>query len=187
MSSLENLRDLLRDERVAAVAAHVALHAGETSFWFVNDEGDIVISVVTNQHGVELHANLDVIAGGSGRGIYMLPALGDEVLIGFDDGDFEGEAYVISRTAGGGGAPEGLAPGKVVVVGLEVLVHSGDGVCEPLVRLSEHQALVDAIDGHRHSYASAGGPALTTAPVTDPAGVVPDPMPPADGTPVLKA
>jgi len=178
MSSLENLRDLLRDERVPAVAAHVALHAGETSFWFVNDEGDIVISVVTNQHGVELHANLDVIAGGSGRGIYMLPALGDEVLVGFDDGDFEGEVYVISRTTGGGGAPEGLAPGKVVVVGLEVLVHSGDGVCEPLVRKSE-------FDGHTHGPGSFTTPTGGGGggPVTGTSGGAAS----VTGTPVLKA
>ena len=187
MSTLENLRDHLRDERIAAVAAHVELHEGETVFWRVNDEGDIIISVVTNQHGIPMWVNLDVVAGGAGRGIYMLPAIGDEVLVGFDDGDMEGEGYVIGRTTGGRGAPLGLAPGKVVVVGLEVLIHNGDGVCEPTVRLSEHQALCDKLDDHRHAYVDVGTPTLTSTPTLDPTGVTPDPMPTATGTPVLKA
>lgn len=176
MSSLANLAHLLRDERVAAVAARVAKLDGHPDVFDVNEEGDVIVSCLTLNHEVPIWANLDTLAGSSGHGVWFIPDEGTEVMIGFDDGDFEGEAYIIGRTSSGN-APEGLAPGKVFVLGVEVQVRSPNGTAQPALTMDDYTSLKSWLETHVHS-------GVTTGPGTS--AVATTPVPDAVGTQVAK-
>lgn len=104
-------------------AATVAKHAGSSEHWRVNDEGDLEIEVVTQQQGVPIVAVMGGL-GAQGRGVWVIPAEGDEVLVAHPDG-FEGDATIFAVLPTGG-VPAGLTPDRVLVVGPQVHVVSGD-------------------------------------------------------------
>lgn len=168
--AMSSMRDALRDERVPAVAARVAVHDGETSHFTVNDEGDLIVSVVTAGAGVPLWANLHGVDK-AGHGQIWIPAVGTEVIVIFDDGNFEGEAY-IAASYPSGSARTSWEPGtlylvadKVSVTAHDVRISDGSGGEQPLVTKAE-------FDAHTH-----------------PTGVGPSspPTTPITGTTVLKA
>jgi hypothetical protein len=168
MSNLANLKRLLEDDRVPAIAARIALHAGETTHYRVNEEGDLVVSVLTLNHEVPIWANLDTLAGSSGHGVWFIPDLDTEVIITFDNGDYEGEAYIAMRTSGGR-APAGLASGKVFVLRLDVQVRSPDGTASAVPTMADFEALRGQYNIHTHPVAGAAASA-TTMQAPDPAG-----------------
>jgi hypothetical protein len=121
--TLQATRDLLKDDRIWCVAAHVALHKGEERHWFIGKEGQMLVSVLTNQHGSEIWAILDG-GGRSGRGYWEVPAPGTELLIGFDHGEYEGEAYIVGMH---GRCPTDLTDEKTIVVGDDIIVRTMTG------------------------------------------------------------
>lgn len=197
MSGLANLKELLRDEREWCVAARVALHDGDARHYTVNEEGDYVISVLTLQHEVPINANWSMQPGW-----YSLPELNDEVMVAFDGGDFEGEAYIIGRTSSGRKVEDGeageLAPGQTIMVSARIEGRASDkilmqapeveaasvpGAGGPLVPFDGFalwkawvEAQFSAVGGHSH--AVVGGATTTIVPV----GTAPD----VQGTEVLK-
>lgn len=187
-----NLRKLLQDEREWVVAASVTVLDGQSSHFEVNDEGDVIVSCVTHLHAVPIWANLDSLAGGSdGSGVWHIPDPGTEVKIGFDHGDFEGEAYILMRGSGGK-APQGLGPGIVFVLGSNVQIRTPVGTAAKLPTLADYNALkayvnaqFSSVGGHTH--ATPSGPTTTTTTVatagTPPTHSAPDPT----GTTVLEA
>lgn len=142
---------LFEDDQVACCLAVVALHDGETSHWAVNDEGDVEVTVVTHNHAVPVTAVLGALVGGAGKGVWMVPPLGTEVVLAFEQGDFESDAVIVGVMPTGQGAPAGLADGKVVIVGVEVLIHNGDGTVDQLVTRSD-------FENHTHLTAGTGSP-----------------------------
>lgn len=169
------LRDASEDDQVPCFTVTVKKHEGDAAHWRVNEDNDLVISVVTHRHEVPIEALIGGI-GALGRGVVFIPDEGTEGVVVFDHGDFEGDCTFFPRGSRGGNVV-GLGPGKVHVIGLEVLVHDGAGGAEALVRKSEH-------DGHTHP-----APALSTGSY----GVGSDPVvrtggaPAVTGTSVLKA
>lgn len=139
--TLKNLQQLHEDQRVWTVAGRVRLRDGETEHWFVMDEGGVAVSVETSQHGSPIWAQL---RGGSddGSGVWAIPDVGTEVILAFDNGDYEGDCYVIAAF---GGAPIGLIPGRVLIIGDNVEIRRRDGVAEKLPTMADHQALIDYI------------------------------------------
>lgn len=85
-----NLRKFFGDDRIHVIAGHVIVENGETSHFFINDEKNVVLSVEINHYGTVVRANLS-----NTPGVWTIPDVGTEVLVGFDNGEFEGEAYVI--------------------------------------------------------------------------------------------
>jgi hypothetical protein len=142
------LRDMLEDDRVWCIMGTVALGEGETGHYEVNDDGDLQVSVVTHA-GVPITALLGG-AFGSSSGTWAIPAAGDEVLVAFADGQFEGDGVVVAVV--GRGAPAGLAPGTVVVRAddriqadaPEVLLGGGGGH-EPTYQADAHRTAEDTL------------------------------------------
>jgi hypothetical protein len=171
---IANLKELLRDERLWCVAARVEIHPGEASHWSVNEEGDVIVSVITVNFEVPINANLDSLAGGSdGSGVWHIPDPGTEVMVCFDGGDFEGEAHIVSRTSGGK-APAGIGPGIVFVLGAHIELRSPGGTAKRVAYLDELDDLrkyvrdqFSAAAGHTHV---VPGAAVTTTIVAAGAG-----------------
>lgn len=187
--SYRGLRDLAKDGDLFTFAATVELHENETTHYFVNEEGDIVVSVVAH-NGMPAHANLGALVGSRGQGVWCIPELGTEVLIGTDRGDVEGECYLIGAF---GAPPEGLAPGKVLIIGLEIEARSANGTAVKLAKASELQAHIawtraqfSASNGHIHVVAGAATTTMTTVPAPAITPPSPSDAPTAPGTDVLK-
>jgi hypothetical protein len=189
---IANLKELLRDERIWCIAARVDLHDGQTSHFETNDEGDVIVSVRTVIHDQQIWANLDSMAGGSdGSGVWHIPDPGTEVVICFDQGDFEGEAYIVGRTSGGR-APQGLTSGTIFILGNNVQVRSPSGVANKLPTFDDLSNLKDYVNAQfssvgGHTHAVVGGATTTTTTVAS--GGTPPTHPASDptGTTVLEA
>lgn len=187
-----HLRELLRDEREWVVAARVEVLGGQASHFEVNAEGDLIVSCITLLHGVPIWANLDTLAGGSdGSGVWFIPDPGTEVKIGFDHGDFEGEAYILMRGSAGR-APQGLTSGTVFILGNNVQIRTPGGVATKLPTLADLNALKSYVNAQLsttggHIHATPSGPTTTITTVAS-AGTPPThPAPNPTGTTVLES
>lgn len=113
-----NIRKHFADDNVHTCVGRVALHDGDERHYFVNTERNLCVSVEIQQRGTPVWANMS-----NTPGVWTIPDIGDEVIIVSDNGEFEGELYlvgVISRTDKLNMlAPENLAPRtfNVVVTG----------------------------------------------------------------------
>lgn len=186
-----NLRKMFTDDRVHTCAAIVSKHDGEELHYFVNDEGDLVVSCRTMQHDVPVHANLGALLGTAGRGVWYIPDENTEVMLAFDNGNFEGEAYIIASYSSGT-SPNGLVPGKVFVLGIEVQIRSPNGVASKLPTFEDLQNLRDYVsnqfsanNGHVHVVSGAATTTMTT--VTSAASAPTNPPASPVGTIILKA
>lgn len=165
-------RDLLRDERIWTMAARVAPHDGQTDHFEYTDEGHIMVSVRTLRHDIPLWA---IYRGGddAGTGVWYIPSLGSEVMLNFDGGEFEGDAYIVAVI---GEAPTGLVVDKVYVLGPEVQVRSVGGTAQSLAFQEKLNALEDKVNSlitkhnsHTHILAiaaAAGAGGTGTAAIT---------------------
>lgn len=165
------LKALLKDDDVFTCLAVVALHEGETTHWSVNDEGDVQVTVKAHHQQSEITAVLGALVGGAGKGVWMVPPIGTEVVLAFERGEFEGDAVIVGVMPSGS-VPDGLADGVVVIAGVQVLIHDGNGGAEPLITRAEF------LD-HAHGSNGASGPITGGFPVAVPADF--------PGTTVLKA
>lgn len=125
------MRDLLADERIWAVAATVQKHDGQSTHFKTQRNGQLMVSVITNLHAVPLwvtYGSGDI----DGRGVWFIPAVGTEVVVNFDNGEFEGDGFITKLV---GKAPTGLVDGDIVIrprAGMKVFI--GDiGATENLV------------------------------------------------------
>lgn len=185
---LASIRDLAMDERVFLVLARVALHEGQTKHWYVTDEGHIAVRVLTHRHSAPIDA---VLKSGDDNGVgeWSIPAIGTEVLIGFDDGDYESDAFVVAVY--GNSPPTQLAERKLVLVGDEIHAVAPNGTGVALALKSDVQSQTnylkkqfDSATGHTH--AVVGGSTTTTTESilgSGGSGSAPSPV----GTIVLKA
>ena len=200
---LSTLREALKDSRVWASMGVVVKPDGEESatHWeiVVDDDGnatDIVVEVNLVPANIEVTARLNML------GAVQVPEVGDEVLVVFPDGQLDWMPSIVGRMSGGHVPYPSSAlihdtrpkPGTILIVppaGGHVYVYDGDtGTVDNLVRKSEYNALKNKYDNHKRAGALGGtgsAPALTTAPVTDPAGTTGDPLPSITGTTVLLA
>jgi hypothetical protein len=107
------MKELLSDERIWTIAARVEKHKNDSEHYEMTDEGHMVVSVITLRHGVPIKAILNG-GGNNGHGVWFIPPIGTEVVVNFDDGQFEGDAYIVGIH---GHAPSALEPGKVLIRG----------------------------------------------------------------------
>lgn len=183
--TLAATRDMLKDERVWCIAARVELHDGDTQHYEINGEGQIIVSVRTLRHGVPIWA---VLRGGDseGRGVWQIPSIGTEVIVEFDDGMFEGDAYIVGTH---GNPPAAAAnPNLLLVLSPNVEIRSVNGTAKKLSLNEELAALTDKVNTiidsyliHNHSGGTLGG-GLTGSPNVAVIGHASDPA----GTDVVK-
>ena len=180
--TLQATRDLLTDERLWCIAAVVALHEGETSRFDISEEGHLIVSVLTLQHSIPIWA---ILCGGDNdrHGIWHIPSLGTEVMLCFSDGEFEGDAYIVSLHGKG---PTNLVDDKVYVLGDEVQVRTPGGTAVSLAKQSSVDAIQQKLDSfiaeyiaHVHTSAAPGSPTSPTVSTLTPVGAT-------QGTDVLK-
>lgn len=116
----------MSEDMVPSVKATVALHEGETSHWEVNADGDLQVTCLSHGHSAPITALLGAIVGGKGKGVWVIPPIGTEVLVCFPDGDYEGDAVIVGALSTGS-VPAALADGNVVIVGAPVFISDGAG------------------------------------------------------------
>lgn len=174
------LRDAAPHDDNSPLGCVVALHEGSALHWEVNVDGDLVIQVLTHTHQTPIEAFLAGV-GLSGRGVWYVPEIGTEGVLVLDA---EGEATFLPR-ASRGPAPQGLAAGKVSVVGTDIEVladgeahvrateinlDDGGGGNEPLVKGTSHNAALGPFATAARTFANAV--AVHSAPL----GPYPDPV-----------
>ena len=116
--TLTAVRDKLRDERIWCMAALVALHddAGPDDEHFAYEEnGQISISLRTLKHDIPIRAYLS--GGTANVGVWFIPPIGTEVVVNFDNGEFEGDGYIVGVH---GTPPTNLQAGQVLIRGTKV-------------------------------------------------------------------
>jgi hypothetical protein len=162
--SLTSLRDHLRDERVWCVAARVALHDGDSSHFDTAKNGQLIISVRTLRNDVPIWAMMN---GGDvdGKGLWKIPAIGTEVMIGFDDGMFEGDAYIMGFM---GKPPTDLAEGETIIADDTVYIGQKIGA-ESIIKA---ETFFNALDIMLAAIATAVGTSGTPAGATAAGGAI---------------
>ncbi len=172
---------------VSVSLGRVRKHEGELEYWQVNEDGDLEVQVVLDNHEVPVVALLGALVGGNGRGVWAIPAEGTEVLVTHADG-FEGDAVIVGVLPTGN-TPSGLDVGKVFIRGVEVVAYDNSPLlAKNLATLDDLQALRNWVAGqfstaagHTHSGGGSGAPVLG-------AGTSPSTSPPTpSGTSVFKA
>lgn len=163
------LKEHLADERIWCIAARVVVPKGETLHYEVTAEGHISVHVETLRHGVQLPALLRA-GDDSGAGLWRIPSVGTEVIINFDDGQFEGDAYIVSVN---GKKPAGvpLDATKVYLIGPNVEIRSVNGTAKKLAFEDDLNALENKVNSligkyNIHLHAISGSPPVTSATVT---------------------
>jgi len=159
--TLASMKELFADDHVWCLAAVVALHDGETEHYEVNKEGQMSVQVRTHLHDVQITA---ILRGG---GAWYIPDVGTEVMIAFDEGEFEGDAYIMNLY---GDTPSGLVPGKFFILADEIQIRSADGTAVKLPTWADFNALQDKVNAfilkyntHTHVAPVVGTTAVTPA------------------------
>ena len=136
---LTDLRELLRDRRQWVAIGIVTVPEGASSHFEITDT-DILVDVV-------LQPTLHDVTCRVGAGLWVVPAVGEEVVVTFPEGamDFMPTIQGILSTgtvpasAGGGAQPP--TPTRIAIVRPEVVVHDGPGGAAALPTLADYEAM----------------------------------------------
>ncbi len=164
---MQALRDMTKDDRMWCIAARVALHDdNDGDHYAISSSGQLLVSVKTLQHSIPIWA---ICSGGDKvkNGVWTVPALGTEVIIQCDDGDLEGDCFLVGLL---GVAPSGLEPGKTLVLGDDAVeARSPGGSAQSLAFQAKLNALENKVNSliakyniHTHTGGSVSGGAVTT-------------------------
>lgn len=145
------LRELVRDHR-SWCRLGLVYEPDSGSHYELVVEGstlvDVLVEVEIVPDRIPLTCRLSSVAGGSGIGIWTIPAVGDEVIVAVPDGDIAFAPTIVALLSTGdipNPSGQGPAPGRTIIVNDEVLVHDGSGGAVPLALKSDVQEVVDAI------------------------------------------
>lgn len=115
--SLGKLQHLLRDDRVVCSAAVVRLPPDNASYYDVI-AGQLLVYCVGKVTQQPFWAHC--CGTRLGRGMWEIPDVGTEVLIGFDDGESEGDAFIVGTF--GRSTPSDLDDETTILVDTSVKV-----------------------------------------------------------------
>ncbi len=166
----------MEDERVPAVAGFVRQTPDGGAHWNVSGIAgarQLMIHVVTKTH----HTPIWCHAQGGGKlshGLWSIPSVGTEVLVSFDNGAFEGDAFIIGEFGRYDDSSQSLAENTTLLIDETVEIRSVAGSAVALALKSDVTSLANFVQG-----LLVGG----TGSVVVPPGSVPQPV----GTTVLKA
>lgn len=168
--TLTATRELLDDERLWIMGARIALHDGESSHHRKTEEGANEVSVRTSNHGLQLWA---LLPGGSNgdRGIWSVPEIGTEVLIACEDGDPEGDVFLVSAY---GHSPSTMTTTQLILLINDVIeARSVGGTAKALAYKSDLDAVASKLNSligkyntHIHPLSSGTSSATTSTETT---------------------
>ena len=182
---LSDMRELFRDRRAWCVVGRVTVPDGAAQHFEITDT-DILVDVVTQPGLHDVTCRL-------AAGMWLLPDVGEEVVIAIPEGEMAFMPTVIGILSTGiVPSDQGPTPQRIAIVRQEVVVHDGTGGAEELVRKGEFNTFrawveqqFDAAAGHKHAVTGAVTAAITTVAVTGTANPT-IPVPTVAGTQVLK-
>jgi hypothetical protein len=139
-----NLKKLLKDDRIPAIAAIVKAPDDGGDHWsHVGKDGarQLLIRVIgkTSHTPIWAHA-----CGGyrGGRGIWQIPDIGTEVLVSFDNGDLEGDAFIVAEF---GRANVDITADTLLLLDQLIEARSVGGTANSVATKADLQTLKDAI------------------------------------------
>lgn len=179
---LTDMRALMRDTRTWCSIGRVFLPRGAAQHYEIAD-GDITVEVI-------LQPSLDDVTCRLAAGMWIVPAVGEEVVVVLPEGERSFMPTIVGiLSTGNVPAAQPPTPTRMVLQRDEVVVHAGPGGANPLPTLASLQASIDKLNAlmdkyiaHTHTGGTLGG-GLTGAP-TD---IAITHAPGAVGTTVLKA
>lgn len=155
MSMQASLRDLVRTPGMWLTLGVVHVEDGETQHWDQAENGEIRVSVRLDEHEAPVWAFLSDIGG------IRIPPVGTEVMVAHTGGELEGVGVIIGSIPRVSAAVAEAAATRRVLLD-ETWVYEGTGTPEALALKSDVQGVVDALDGHKHTYRPGTGGATTT-------------------------
>jgi hypothetical protein len=191
------LRALVQDDgKVHLQRGKVWIEGGGSHYELVEEGGqvvDVLVDVQIMPQEIPVTCRLGGLGGGPGCGMWAIPPVGAEVIVGVPRGELAA-GCVILAVESSQEVPDGLGPTTYVVAvpaGGQLLVHDGTAShAVPLATLADLQALRDYVDaqfravgGHTHVCAVPGQPttAIACAPLIAPPS---PPAPPPEGASV---
>lgn len=114
-----DLRQLLRDERLWAQLGTVRKVAGAAQHWELVD-GHILVDVETHPRRLELRCRLGTAAGGMGRGLWRVPAVGEEVAVLVPDGEIDFYPIIVAVLESGT-APDRVGDDRTLLVATDIV------------------------------------------------------------------
>lgn len=186
---LTDVRSLVADRRIWCSVGKVIVpddHEGAQHFELVTGAGgaitDILVEVELQPSLQDVTCRMSGFAGGAGRGIWTVPAVGDEVLVMLPEGQIAFMPTIVgilsTRDIPNDGG-QGPAEGRTIIVNSEVLVHDGSGGAVPLALKSDVDALANYVDTELSLPVVGGGGGNATVATTV--------APVAEGTAIFKA
>lgn len=156
---LTDIKEVLRDGRQWAALGLVVTPEDGSSYWRteLSDDGSQTVDILVE---LVLQPSQDTCTARLAAGIWMIPALGEEVVVALPAGRIDFMPTIVGLLSSnivptGSDAP---SPTRIVIMRGEVLITDGNGGTEPLCRKSD-------IDGHTHPagtlVAPGGGGAVT--------------------------
>lgn len=178
---LTDLRALLKDQREWSSIGRVFLPPGQAQHFEITG-GDIFVDVILQPSLVDVTCRL-------AAGMWLVPALGEEVVVSIPEGQLEFMPVVIGvLSTGKVPSAQQPSPTRIAIVRQEVVIHDGSGGANPLPTLASLQASIDKINGlidkyimHTHT-----GVLVGTAVTGPPVDVIITHAADAAGTNVLK-
>lgn len=155
---LAELAALLRQlDRRAWTKLGVVIDPNETGDHFEKIyEGGVLVDILLEVETVPDRIYLTGCRLGTTFGIWVIPGVGEEVLVAVPDGQIDFSPVVVAFLSSGNisdPAGEGPAPNRTIIVNGEVLVHDGSGGAVPLAKASHKHELPNLVGA---SYAASG-------------------------------
>lgn len=140
--TLTATRDALDVDKKWYLQTRVERHDGEDSHWSIGEEGQVYLSVKTLRSDTPIHA---IWSGGDvgNGGAFYIPDEGVEVGVAFDDGEFEGDAFVVRVF---GTVPAAIAPGKLLLISPMTEIRDEDGEASALPTMADFNALKSVVN-----------------------------------------
>lgn len=142
------LRELVADDRAWVALGTVWQPLNASSHYRVLKDGDVVnevlVEVLTVPAKRDLTCQLGTVAGGPGRGVWAVPAVGTMVVVVIPDGRVDFAPAIVATLPSGG--PGRFDEDKLVIVASGTI----EITAPKIVLSSDPTAVVDATDGLVH-------------------------------------
>lgn len=150
---------------------------------------DVLVEIELIPERTAITARLTSPTAGAGRGIWSIPAIGEEVVVAIPDGRIEFTPAVVGYFSTGSvpGGEQGVATQRTIVVDSEVLVHDGAGGAVPLATKSDVEEVRSKLLAHGHDDPASGVTSKPNSGTVSPPASSPLTVDEIQGTTILKA
>ena len=138
------IADALKDRRVWTVLGVVVVPEGGSSHFRTVERGgkivDVLVEVETSPGLLDLTCRLSSLGAGAASGLWMVPAVGSEVLVAVPDGMIDFQPTIV------GVLSSGEVPSRAATEGRMVLVASSEiEITAPVVKLGPTPESINAV------------------------------------------